>query len=123
MNLRLFRLIESPMAPPTPRQQKAEALAQEIMRLGGYVLSPLPLRDDDKELRIQILDDDSHILQAIKDWGWTPTLGGPHPRISFTRLEPATIYRIEIPVERQPIVDTTIRGEISSKKKPDTESV
>ena len=117
MNLRLFRLIETPMAPLTPRQQKAAALAQEITRLGGYVLSPPPLRDDEKELRIQILDKDSHIVEAIKEWGWTPTYGGPHPRFTFTSLETASIYRIEIPHERQPVATDRITGELAERKK------
>jgi hypothetical protein len=96
--------------------------ARDWHPVGGFVLSPLPLGNEDKELRIQILDKDSHIVEAIKEWGWTPTYGGPHPRVSFTGLEPATIYKIEFPGERQPIHDDrTIRGEISGKRKPKSE--
>jgi hypothetical protein len=117
MKLRLFQVLETKMAPLNERQKKAAAVAQEITRLGGHVVSPMPLRDDDKELRIQILDKDKHIVQAIQDWGWTPTYGGPLPRVTFTGFEPATIYKIEIPIERRlPAVPERHSGELADKK-------
>ena len=42
------------MAPLTERQQQAEALTQELQRLGVFVVSPLPLADDAR-LRFQVL--------------------------------------------------------------------
>jgi len=119
MKLRLFQVIETPMAPLSERARKAQSVAREIQRIGGYVLNSMPLRDDEKELRIQILDTDKHILEEIKTWGWTPVFAGPMPRIHISgSFETACIYRIEIPIERPNIPDNRIHGEISDKKKP-----
>jgi hypothetical protein len=111
------------MTLPSEREQKIAALAREISKLGGFVLSPLPLPADQKDLRVQILDKDRHIVRTLQEWGWTLTFAGPLPRVSYNGLEPATIYKIEIPLERQPIVDDRPRGETREKTSYETEQL
>ena len=96
------------MAELTPRQQKAAALTREISRLGGFVINPLPLRDDERELRVQILDKDKHVVQEIESWGWRLTFGYPLPRMSHASFVPASVYRLEIPMERIAVVDDRV---------------
>jgi hypothetical protein len=117
MNLRLFQVIETQMAPLSARQEKAAALAREIARLAGFVLDALPLRNDQREMRVQILDKDPHIRETLESWGWALAYGGPHPRVSYFGMEPATVYHLEIPLERQPIADNRIRGELADPDK------
>jgi hypothetical protein len=87
------------------RQQKATALAREMGKMDGvWITSPLPL-DDWAKLRFQVLDSNhNEVLQTLKDWGWEPTFVSPLPRITFTGMQSAACYEIDIP-QRQVIVD------------------
>jgi hypothetical protein len=104
------------MAPLTERQLQAQALTQELQRLGAFVLSPMPLNDDAK-LRFQVLDDDREfLLGKISSWGWSPTLQGAVPRFTPQGGLRSTIYELDLPHPRQAAVDDrTIRGELSNK--------
>jgi hypothetical protein len=106
------------MALLTERQQTAGALMCELQRLGAWVTSALPLGDDEK-LKFQVLDENrSQVLEKLSQWGWGPTLCGNLPRITSRGMEAATIYEIDLPRERQPVVDDRIiHGEIAEQKK------
>ena len=105
------------MALLTERQQTAGALMCELQRLGAWVTSALPLRDDES-LKFQVLDEHrSQVLEKLGQWGWGATLRGNLPRITSRGMEPATVYEIALPRERQPVVDDRIHGEIAEQKK------
>jgi hypothetical protein len=110
------------MALLTERQQTAGALMCELQRLGAWVTSALPLRDDEK-LKFQVLDENrSQVLEKLSQWGWGPTLCSNLPRITSRGMEAATIYEIDLPRERQPVVDDrSIKGEIAEQKKSEVE--
>jgi hypothetical protein len=80
-----------------------------LERLGGcWVVSPMPLDPDAKGLRVQILDVDcDRIVTAICAAGWIPARLQSHPRfVTGGGLVPASLYEIDIPRERQPVVDS-----------------
>jgi hypothetical protein len=109
------------MALLTERQQTAGALMCELQRLGAWVTSALPLRDDES-LKFQVLDEHrSQVLEKLSQWGWGPTLCSNLPRITSRGMEAATIYEIDLPRERQPVVDDRIHGEIAEQKKTSVE--
>jgi hypothetical protein len=97
------------------RQQKAADLAREIHRMGAWVTNVMPL-DDNARLRFQVLDSDrSRIIQTLTDWEWEPAFCGTYPRICNDGFKLASVFEIDLPRERQPIMDDrTIRGEIAS---------
>jgi hypothetical protein len=104
------------MALLSERQQKAEQLARELGKLDGvWVSSPLPL-DDNAKLRIQILDSrKNEVLQLLSDWEWQPVFCGPLPRVTFRGMDAASLYDIDLPRERQSVVnDRVIPGEVST---------
>jgi hypothetical protein len=105
------------MALLTERQQKAADLAREIHRMGAWVTNVMPL-DDNARLRFQVLDSDRpRIIQTLTDWEWSPAFCGTYPRICPDGFKLASIFEINIPGERQPIVDDrTIRGELASSR-------
>ena len=106
------------MALLTERQQTAGALMCELQRLGAWVTSALPLRDDEK-LKFHVLDENrSQVLEKLSQWGWGCTLCSNLPRITSRGMEAATIYEIDLPRERQPVVDDRIHGdEVAEQKK------
>jgi len=118
MQLRLLRVFE--MAPLTSRQTVAQALKDEIHRLGGYVLNPMPLPPSEK-LRFQFLagpacNDSVEKLRAL---GWEPVLRNSGLRFCLSgTAEPCNTYEIQIEGERQPVYDDrVIRGEIATKER------
>ena len=110
------------MALLTERQQTAGALMCELQRLGAWVTSALPLRDDEK-LKFQVLDENrSQVLEKLSQWGWGPTLCSNFPRITSRGMEAATIYEIDLPRERTPVVDDRLHvDEIAEQKKTSVE--
>jgi len=106
------------------RQQTARALAQHIDDLGGaWLTSALPLDDQARALRLQILDSDrNRVVQSIRDLGFEPVLCGALPRIHPTGVRAACAYEISLPQARQPVVDDRIQGELA-KKEPMSEEM
>jgi hypothetical protein len=89
------------------RQRTASAIAAKLRRFEPtvWVLSPLPLADG-ANLRIQIKTEDREAaLAKLGSWGFAIRPAGEVPRVTFTGMEPASIYEIKIPRERQPVVD------------------
>jgi hypothetical protein len=99
------------MALLTERQRTADALMRELHRLGAWVVSPLPLRDD-AQLTFHVLDTDrSQILQKLSEWGWgTCTLAGSTPRITNRGMEAATVYQLDLPRDRQLVADDRVKA-------------
>jgi len=106
----------------TTRQQMAAVLARELERLDGvWVVSALPL-DNERKLRVQILDGvRNEVTQIIRDWGHELAFVSVQPRIEHGPIVAACIYEIDLPREQQPVQDRTIYGEIASKEKPSAE--
>jgi hypothetical protein len=89
------------------RQRTASSIAAELHRWEPtvWVLSPLPLADGDT-LRFQVRNQDREaILAKLSSWGLSIRLHGELPRVTYVGLEPASVYSIELPRERQTIVD------------------
>src|SRR5262245_18973831 len=104
------------MALLSERQQQAQALASEIQRMGGFVINPMPL-DDKTRLRFQVLDKDkTAIVEKLMSWNWFPIWCNYLPRICPDGMKGASTYEIDLPPERQPIVDDRISGEIGRTK-------
>src|SRR5262245_52363054 len=106
------------------RQQLAEAMTRELRGLAGvWVTSPLPLADD-KKLRLQIADmAKNEVVQKIKDWGYEPVCLGVAPRFDVMGMVAASAYEVDLPRERQPIVDDRkIYGEVAERKKSPSEA-
>src|SRR5262245_64639266 len=98
------------------RQQRAEALCQELRKLGAEVINPLPL-DDNSKLRFQMLDSDKdRIITEICSWGWTPQYVQAHPRFSYAGLIPGSLYEIDLPRPRMTVNDDRIQGEFAEDK-------
>ena len=100
------------------RKQKAQQLSRELGKMNGvWVVSPLPL-DDSCKLRFQVLDTrKNEVLELLRSWEWKPEFCSILPRITHKGMEGACIYEIDLPRERQPVMDRTIRGEIGGKEK------
>jgi hypothetical protein len=104
------------MAVLTQRQETARSLAYEIDKAGGVVVNPMPLNPDGR-LRFQVVDASRPgVLQVLTDLGFTPAFCGMTFRICVDgTFRPASIFEIDLPRERQPILDDrTIRGELAS---------
>jgi hypothetical protein len=70
-----------------------------------WVTSPMPL-DDNQRLRVQISDAvRNEVMQILRDWGWDPICISILPRVCSTGLLGACLYEIDLPRERQPIID------------------
>ena len=106
----------------TTRQQMAAVLARELERLDGvWVVSALPL-DNERKLRVQILDGvRNEVIQTIRDWGHEPAFVSVQPRIEHGPIVAACIYEIDLPRDQQPVQDRTIYGEIAKPEKTDRE--
>jgi len=103
----------------TERRQLARNLANELGKFDGvWVTSPLPL-DDNAKLRFQLVDmERNHVIQTLKDWGWDPVCLSVLPRVHSTGLIAACLYEIDLPRERQPIInDRTIPKDEVGKRK------
>jgi hypothetical protein len=109
------------MALLTERQQTAEALAREIARMGAWCVSPMPL-DNNAKLRFQVMDADRDVvISKLASWDWLPVPCSSFPRITHGGWMSAQIYEIDLPRERQPVVDDRIHGEIAEQKKSEVE--
>src|SRR5262245_42174677 len=110
------------MAVLNERQHIARNLANELGKMEGvWVTSPLPL-DDNARLRFQLLDmERNHVIQTLKDWGWNPVCLSVLPRVHSTGLIAACLYEIDLPRERQPVLDDRHHGEIVKPEKTDHE--
>src|SRR5262245_2521565 len=102
----------------TERQKTAQAIAAELHKLGAWVVSPMPLADN-QALRWQVLDSDREaILEKVSSWGWSAALKCCVPRFTARGPLPSSVYENDLPRPRQPVVDTrTIRGEVAEHKK------
>jgi hypothetical protein len=96
------------MAPLTLRQEKAQKLADELGRCRGcWVVTPLPLDNDTRGLRVQILDSErDSVVEELCGSGRLPNLVSPFPRFTSAGLVPASMFEIEISKERQPVPDS-----------------
>src|SRR5262245_11320908 len=100
------------------RQKTAAAIAGELHRLGAWVISPMPLADN-QSLRWQVLDVDREaILEKVSSWGWSAALKCTVPRFTARGPSPSSIYEIDLPRERQPVPqDRSIpHSEIAERK-------
>jgi hypothetical protein len=103
----------------TKRQETAAAITGELARIGGYVVSPLPLRDSE-QLRFQVA---SHhrdsVLAKLGEWGWNVRPAGESERLlpqgGGAAPMSVSVYVIELPKEK-PTVPPLARpmGEIAS---------
>jgi hypothetical protein len=95
------------MAPLTERQKKAQRLAAELGRCPGcWAVSPMPLADDARGVRFQLLDANrDEVISELCGAGWVPNLVSAFPRFTSAGLVPASMYEVDIPQERHPIVD------------------
>jgi len=112
-----MKLVGGTMANLTSRQLQAEVLCRDLQRLGGWCLSPMPLREDAR-LRFQVLDGDHfELLEMLTNAGWNPILCNHGLRFTPQGAKPSIIYEIDIEHERPAVVDDrTIKGEIASDK-------
>jgi hypothetical protein len=121
MKLRLFTVIEAPMAELTEQQRTLQRLVQEIGKLGGFVVS-VPLHNP---IRFQVLDSNHEpIIATLKEWGWEPQLCSAGLRFCPNGAQPCMTYQIQLAPERQPVFDDRIiRGELASedRKRSDVE--
>jgi hypothetical protein len=106
------------MAVLSERQQLAKSLADALDKMdGAWVTSPLPL-DEHAKLRVQIKDiDRNRIIQWLRDLGWEPVCVSVLPRVCNTGLIGACLYEIDLPRDRQPVVDDRIHGDVVDNKR------
>jgi len=112
-----MKLVGGTMANLTSRQLQAEVLCRDLQRLGGWCLSPMPLRDDSR-LRFQVLDGDhEELLEMLTNAGWSPILIQHGLRFTPQGAKPSIIYEIDIEHERPAVVDDRKipRSELSEK--------
>jgi len=101
------------------RKQAAEALKDEISRLGGFVISP---PGDIECIRFQFLIPGSSIhLQRLRDLGFNPVFRNADPRFGNDSLMPCNTFEICLKPDQPPIQDRTIYGEIATPEKTDRE--
>ena len=95
-----------------------QRLARELGAMDFvWVTSPLPL-DDHAKLRVQIADvARNEVTQLLMDGGWTLQFVSILPRVCATGLMAACLYEIDVPRERQTIVDDRVNGEVATKDK------
>jgi hypothetical protein len=89
------------------RQEKAEELARWLGQMSGvWTISPMPLDGDTRTLRFQVLDfERDSVVTELCAGGWIPSLVQGHPRFTPNGLMPASLFEVEIPKERPPVVD------------------
>jgi hypothetical protein len=93
------------MALLNERRKKADLLARELQQCKGcWVVSPLPLDDNTRALRFQLLDENrDEVISELCASGWIPNMVSPFPRFTGTGLVAAHMFEVEIPKERQPV--------------------
>jgi hypothetical protein len=118
--LRLFSLVEAPMAELTETQRTVQRLVHEIGKLGGFVVSA-PLANP---IRFQTLDSDCEaIISTLASWGWEPTHCNAGLRFCPDgTAKPCATYQLTLQPERQVIVDDRkIHGELATGEKVPSE--
>jgi hypothetical protein len=95
------------MAPLNKRQEIAEVLARELAQCRGtWLVTPLPLNDDARGLRFQVLESErDSVIKELCEANWDPNLIQAHPRFTPAGLLPAYLFEIVIEKDRTPIVD------------------
>jgi hypothetical protein len=90
-----------------PRQQKAQDLVDWLGQMSGvWVTSPMPLNDDTRALRFQVLDSErDSVVTELCAGGWIPSLVQGHPRFTPAGLVAASLYEVVIEKERQSVPD------------------
>jgi hypothetical protein len=113
------------MAVLTERQTKAAQLAAELGRCRGtWVVSPLPLNDDSRALRFQVLDSErDSVVTELCAAGWIPSFVQAHPRFAPSGLIPASLFEVIIDKDRYPVPPDTpkVSGEIGKREKTPAE--
>ena len=106
------------MAVLSRRQQTAEALKDEIHRLKGFVINPMPLADGAR-LRCQFLVPCETALDKIRELGFDPLLVSYGLRFHNNAAVPCGTYEIYLEPERQEIPQDRVipRDEIASREK------
>jgi hypothetical protein len=99
----------------TERTEKAAALAREIHKLGGTVISPLPL-DTGAKLHFRVAENKrAMVIDTLRDWEWSPIMLSSGPQFNLDGSTPLSfVYEIDIPVERTAVANDLIRGELAS---------
>jgi hypothetical protein len=103
------------MALLSERQQTVERLTRELGQLGATVVSP-PHSD-----RIRFWVDDykkREVLQQLADGGYEPVFTGMTPQMDIKTYSMGLVnsFEINLPAERQSIMDDRIHGEIATGK-------
>src|SRR5262245_667818 len=107
------------MAVLSKRQQVAEALKDEIHRLKGFVINPMPLADGAR-LRCQFLVPSETALAKIRELGFDPILVSYGLRFHSNAAVPCGTYEIYLEPERQEIPQENRvipRDEIATREK------
>jgi hypothetical protein len=65
----------------------------------------------------------SKLLRSLAQWNWTPVFVSSLPRVNFDGMKPASLYELDLPRERQPVVDDRIYGEMADKRKKSAEDI
>jgi len=100
----------------TQRQETAQALADQLHRLGAWCVSPLPLAEGSK-LRFDVLNDQRDaIIAKLISWGWYPRPCGSSVRIAPAGTgnlpQPAMSYEIALPKTTAATPTQTHHGEL-----------
>jgi len=104
MRLRLFKVYAMALS---ERQQKAEALKNEIHQLGGFVVNPMPLGLGEK-LRFQFLTglQCEAALDRLRDLGFEPMFRNAGLRFCLNGVaEPCNTYEIGIAADTPKVLD------------------
>ena len=90
----------------TERQKIAQALKDEIQRLGGFVIS-VP---GSEKIRFEFLTGQqcNLALQKLRDLGFQPIFTSAGLRFHNDIGTPSNKYEIDIPAERQPVIDDRV---------------
>jgi len=78
----------------------------------------MPL-DDNGKLRFQVMDSNRDaVISKLASWDWAPVPVSVLPRITPQGMQAATLYEIDLPRERQPVVDDRrmIPGELATER-------
>jgi hypothetical protein len=105
------------------RQKTAERLTRELHALGATVTSVPPLRDDAR-LRFWVTDAvRPKVLMELAEGNWPVIFCGCASQFTIRDYDVklVSIFEIDLPAERQPVVDDRIRGEIARPEKTSVE--
>jgi hypothetical protein len=107
------------------RQKKAALLAEELESMDGvWVVNAMPLRDDARGLRVQILNECCpETLKTLREANWASNLIGSFPRFTPAGAQPASLFEVIIEKDRIPVPTDCPRvsGEIGKREKTPAE--